>query len=97
MPIFIIFSPWVSDTVIFVYSTSYRLLHIALCLCLSGDFTYWCNGLKYGYWIFFAAFCLVALAYFMLVLCLAEINSCLPFSGNDADLLLLILDFYFLF
>lgn len=37
----------------------------------------------YGIWIFFTAFLLVAMGYFCMTVCMAEINSCIPFAGGS--------------
>ena len=50
---------------------------------ISGVFTFWSVGFAYGFWEYSFAAVFISVAYFVLVLCLAEMISILPFSGGS--------------
>lgn len=49
---------------------------------ISGFMVYWAPGLETGYYAFLAGTLFIATGYVVLMLCLAEITSAVPFSGK---------------
>jgi amino acid permease len=63
--------------------TSSRSFVLGLITASSGHFLYWFNALQNQFWSFFACFLFFSSGMLCLTMCLAEINSCLPFSGGS--------------
>ena len=57
-------------------------------IVIGGQFIGWNEGLQSGFGSFFVSTLLLGVAFFFLVLCLAEISSALPFPGQQILLLL---------
>ena len=51
-------------------------------IVISGFMVYWAPGLETGYYAFLAGTLFIASGYVVLMLCLAEITSAVPFSGK---------------
>jgi len=54
-----------------------------LTIVIGGQYFSWNTGLDGGFWEYFLSMILTGFAYLALVLCLSEMTSALPFSGNS--------------
>jgi ethanolamine permease len=59
------------------------VLSFGLNLVAGGQMIFWVDGFRFGFYNTLGAFLILFSAYFCLTFCLAEISSCLPFSGGS--------------
>lgn len=71
-----------SHTVHYKYASLLDLYSLGLTIVLGGQVFSWNAGLHAGFWEYFTSIVFIGTAYIVLVLCLAEMTSALPFSGG---------------
>jgi amino acid permease len=59
------------------------VLFFGLNLIAGGQMIFWVNGFRFGFYNTLGAYLILFSAYLCLTFCLAEISSCLPFSGGS--------------
>ena len=58
------------------------VLCFGICAVIGPHFDLWNRGLSAGFWHFFYIVIAVGICYLILVLCIQEMSSALPFSGG---------------
>ena len=74
--------------------TFWDALSFGICLASTNLFIEWELGLVNGYWEFLVALFITASTFTCLHLCIAEMVSILPFSGNDSYSLSIFANFF---
>eukprot|EP00981_Chlorochromonas_danica_P004091 scaffold795_cov164-Ochromonas_danica.AAC.1 len=71
------------DVVLKYNASPIQVFFMGISIIIGGQFMDWNKGLVMGLWECFISLAIVAIGYFCLTFCLAEMTSILPFSGGS--------------